>query len=281
MQIAISIIADCQTKGTLFIIGGGNRDRDLMLQYMQLAGGSSSKIVFFSMASDSPASSIKALTREFTNLGAASVLGLNITRQQADADSIVALLDGATGIYFSGGDQRRHTIALKGSRVEQRLHQLYQGGAIIGGTSAGAAVMSAVMITGDEIINKDTINMFPYIRKGNVETIDGLGFVDDIIVDQHFIRRKRLNRLISVILEHPKLVGVGIDEATAIIVRPDHTFDIVGESSVIVIDATKAKHIHENPQGYLAAEGITFHVLVHGDRYDISKRVVISQKGTR
>jgi cyanophycinase len=133
------------------------------------------------------------------------------------------------------------TRALVGTPVQRKLLKLYQAGAVMGGTSAGAALMSKVMITGDEKLNRDTINAFVVIRKDNIVTVEGMGFLTNAIIDQHFVRRKRHNRLISVVLEHPDLVGVGIDEATAIIVRRGELFDVTGRGSVVVYDATRAR----------------------------------------
>ena len=101
------------------------------------------------------------------------------------------------------------TRVIVGTPLQKKLIEIYRAGAVIGGTSAGAAIMSKVMITGDELINKDSTNIFLAILKGNVQTIEGLGFLDQVIIDQHFVKRKRLNRLISVVLENPTLPGIG------------------------------------------------------------------------
>ena len=196
--------------------------------------------------------------------------------EQAEQPGAERAFDGATGIYFTGGDQVRITRALLNTPVHRALLDLYRNGAVIGGTSAGAAIMSEVMITGDEKINKDSTSLFPMIRLGNVETVEGMGFVTDAIIDQHFVRRKRHNRLISVVLEHPQLVGVGIDEATAIVLGPDHTFRVTGASIVVVYDATKATKATTDAAGNLSASGLTLHVLKAGDGYDLSGRRVLT-----
>jgi cyanophycinase len=201
---------------------------------------------------------------------------VRLTREQASDPQSVELLNGATGVYFTGGDQIRVTKALGGTPVHKKLLDLYAGGAVIGGTSAGAALMSKVMITGEERLNKDTVRNFLVIKKDNVVTVEGMGFLTNVIIDQHFVVRKRHNRLISVVLEHPELVGVGIDESTAIIVRPNGTFEVAGESSVIVYDATHASDIRTAPRGYLSGRNITMHVLTAGDVYDMSSRAVRS-----
>jgi cyanophycinase len=140
--------------------------------------------------------------------------------------------------------------------------------------------MSKVMITGDELINKDSNNAFVAIMKGNIKTIEGIGFLDNVIIDQHFIKRKRLNRLISVVLEHPDLVGVGIDESTGIQVNPDDTFEVLGEGTVVVFDARKAKTIHVDKHQNLAGRDIQMHILSSGDRFDLqdTKRITPIRK---
>ncbi|HEY0811006.1 MAG TPA: hypothetical protein VGD49_12645, partial [Longimicrobiales bacterium] len=142
----------------------------------------------------------------------------------------------------------------------------------VGGTSAGAAVMSRIMITGDERRlggrrpSTDSTVAFITIDRDNVVTSDGFGYIDNAIVDQHFVRRRRHNRLISLVLENPKLVGAGIDESTAIEVRPDGTWRVLGESVVVIYDARNAQAAStELPLG---AANIQMHVLPSGATYD-------------
>ena len=261
-------------RGNLIIIGGGDRGPDVMNPFVQLAGGEKSKIVFFPMASGYGDSYATERIADMKKFGAGTVLHLNIDRQQANSDSVLTLLDGATGIYFGGGDQARLTGVLKGTRTEKRLHELYTNGAVLGGTSAGAAVMSAIMLTGDER-RPTRDSSWNKIEADNVVTIDGFGFIDDAIVDQHFLIRRRSNRLVSVILEHPTKVGVGIDEATAIWLKPDHTFEVLGKSTVLVYDATNAE-VKRDTVGYgLRAADVRMSVLRAGSVYDLKSKKVV------
>ena len=267
-------IAQNNPKGNLIIIGGGDRGPDVMNPFIQLAGGEKSKIVFFPMASEYGDSYAGERIADMKKYGAGTVLHLNINKQQANSDSVLALLDGVTGVYFGGGDQAKLTGVLKGTRTEKRLHELYMSGAVLGGTSAGAAVMSAIMLTGDER-RPTRDSSWNKIEAENVITIDGFGFIDDAIVDQHFLIRRRTNRLISVILEHPTKVGVGIDEATAIWVKPDHTFEVLGKSTVLVYDATGAD-VKRDATGYgLRAADVRMSVLRAGSIYDLKSKKVI------
>jgi len=266
-----------QPKGTLFIIGGGHRSVEMMQRFVELAGGPEhARIVVIPNASADGDTSCWDMAKEFHALGVREVDCCLLNREQASDPRSAEKLAGATAIYFTGGDQSLVTKALAGTPVQKRLLELYRDGAVIGGTSAGAALMSQVMITGDERLNADSVNAFHFIRKDNIVTVDGMGFLDDAIIDQHFVKRKRHNRLISVVLEHPNLVGVGIDEATAIILRPGGSFEVTGEGSVIVYDATRAAGIRTDKRGNFSACNVLMHLLVAGDRYDLRSHTVDS-----
>jgi cyanophycinase len=274
LLLPLFLFAQKAVRGNLIIIGGGDRGPEVMDPFIRLAGGEKSKIVFFPMASGYGDSYAGERIADMKKFGAGTVLHLNINKQQANSDSILALLDGVTGVYFGGGDQARLTGVLKGTRTEKRLHELYENGAVLGGTSAGAAVMSAIMLTGDER-RPTRDSSWNKIEAENVITIDGFGFIDDAIVDQHFLIRRRSNRLISVILEHPTKVGVGIDEATAIWFKPDHTFEVLGKSTVLVYDATNAE-VKRDTAGYgLRAADVRMSVLRAGSVYDLKSKKVI------
>jgi cyanophycinase len=268
--------AAAQTPGgTLFIIGGGHRTPEMMRQFVDLAGGpEKARLVVIPNASADGDTSCRDMTEEFRALGVRNVDCCLLTHEQASDPRSAGQLDGATGVYFTGGDQVLVTRALVGTPVQRKLLELYQAGAVMGGTSAGAALMSKVMITGDEKLNRDTVNSFVFIKKDNVVTVEGMGFLTNAIIDQHFVRRKRHNRLISVVLEHPDLVGIGIDEATAIVVRHGELFDVIGRGSVVVYDATRAKGIRADSRGNLSAEGLSMHLLTAGDSYEMNSHAV-------
>ncbi len=271
-----------EPRGSLFIIGGGERTADLMREFVAMAGGPAhARIVVIPNASGDPDTACIDMTQEFHGLGVQDVRCLYLTREQAMKPESAQPLDGATAVYFTGGDQVRVTQALLGTPVYKKLHDLYRNGAVLGGTSAGAAIMSEVMITGDERRNKDTVRNFRYIRKDNVVTVEGMGFITSAIIDQHFVARKRHNRLISVVLEHPNLIGVGIDESTAIIVRGGRTFDVAGEGDVIVYDARHATDVRADTAGTLAGANLSMHVLSAGDSYNLTTYTVAPRKANK
>jgi cyanophycinase len=259
--------------GALVIVGGGPRPPEIRQKFVDLAGGAGkANVVVFAMASEA----CKAGGDD--EVAALRAIGVEaesrcLTRADADADSNVARVARATGIWFGGGDQSRLTGVLKGTRVEAAMHERFAAGAVIGGTSAGAAVMSSVMITGDERhrggdrLPSDSSDAFLTIARDNVVTAPGFGFITSAVVDQHFFRRKRHNRLVSVVLEHPELIGVGIDESTALVVDSLGKWSVIGASAAIVYDA---RHAAVTSPGVtpLGATGIAVSVLPAGSSYD-------------
>jgi cyanophycinase len=137
--------------------------------------------------------------------------------------------------------------------------------------------MSEVMITGDEVKAPKEGQEFETIEAGNVITTPGLGFIKTAVIDQHFVVRKRHNRLISVLAEHPALLGIGINESTAIVVGPDDTFEVIGENNVLVYDPGRA-HFEIRPNKAIGVSGMTLHVLLPGAVYDLKTRTIKPRK---
>jgi len=275
---AFSHSADAQTKGRLLIIGGGERTDEIMQKFIQLAGGKEAVVVIFPMASSVPEEVGPEYVKQMKGLGVKEAFYLNINADVANQDSTVAKLKDVTAVFYSGGDQVLLTAALLNTKVQKRVEEVYKNGGVIGGTSAGAAVMSRVMITGNELINKDSSYSFHTLTKGNVETKEGFGFITNAVMDQHFVVRKRHNRLISIVLQNPSLLGVAIDEATCIIVEPDQTFEVLGESVVMIYDATKSKRIRTNKNNYLSADDMSMHILQSGDRFNLKTKKPMVKK---
>jgi cyanophycinase len=264
-----------QDKGHLVIIGGGDKTKEIMQKIVDLAGGPKSKIIVIPNASSVPEESGESTVDEFKDLGCTNVKYVLFQREAAYSDSLVDILSDATGIFFGGGDQSFLTRDMLGSKLLEKVYEIYNNGGVIGGTSAGAAVMSELMITGNELINKDSSSIFISIQKGNVEVKEGFGFIKSAFIDQHFIKRKRLNRSISVVLENPELLGIGIDESTCIIVNPDETFEVLGENQVLVFDATKSSNIEIDKNGNIGAEDLNIHILLSGDKFNLKTKEVI------
>jgi cyanophycinase len=262
-------------KGYLFIIGGGDRPAGMMKRFVDLASGfGSGKIIVFPMASSEPAETGARLVAEFQGLGARHVECHILTREQALAEDSPRILDGAGGVFFSGGDQSLQMAVLRGTPVHRALLALYEQGCVMAGTSAGAAVMSEVMITGEERRKVEEGHEFEVLQAEDIVTAEGLGFIKTAIIDQHFVTRKRHNRLISLIAEMPQLLGIGIDEETAIIVGPEEVFEVIGSRNVVVYDAARAS-VKITPAKAIGFRGMRMDVLLAGDRFDLRKREAV------
>jgi len=267
--LALSAAAD-EAKGHLLIIGGGREPAGMLERFITLAGGTNNaRIIVLPMASEDAVGSGAETMSEFKALGVTRIESVVLTHAEALNPDSATRLNGATGVFFTGGDQSRLAAVLVHTPIQQTLKNLYHEGAVIGGTSAGAAIMSEVMITGEELVNHDKANAFRSIQQNNIETAPGLGFVTNAIIDQHFLQRKRCNRLLSVVLEHPNLVGIGIDESTAVLMNPDQTFEVLGESTVMVMDARVATNIRTDQNGHLSVTDTRVHLLLAGDGFDL------------
>lgn len=274
LLITLPASASDAPRGHVLAIGGGERPAAVMAELARLAGGGRGFVLAFPQASERPEAGAE-LKQEFLELGIGRVEVMDVDRAGADSDAALARTHGATGVYFGGGDQSRLMAVLRGTRLEVRLHELYRTGAVIAGTSAGAAVMSRTMIVGDETRPFKKDDAWQTIEAENVVTATGLGFLEDALVDQHFVRRKRHNRLISLVLENPCLLGVAIDEETAALFRPDGKFEVIGNGPVVVYDAGTAR-VQKDASGFgLRGADLRLHVLRAGSVFDLPKRTVV------
>lgn len=267
-------------RGHLFIVGGGSQPDSLVARFVELAGGRGrARIAVVPMASGEPAATGEDKAAQLRDFGANAFV-LLLTRAQAESAATARRLDSVSGIWFTGGDQVRLAPILTGTPTLAAMKARYRAGAVVGGTSAGAAVLSDSMLTGNQHPPGDTLGYygdeFPTIARGVIEVVPGLGFFPGVIVDQHFIRRERLNRLLAAVLERPTLLGIGIDESTALEVAPDGLWTVRGASAVVVIDARGASV----PGGRhpLAASDIRMHILPSGTTFSPKNRRVMFAK---
>lgn len=249
--------------GPLLLVGGGSRPAPILRRFVELAGGSEASIVVLPTASSLPDAG-RSMADEFRGVGATDVRALDLrTRDDAEDPAFVAALRGARGVWLTGGDQSRITAALRGTPAFAALRAAHRGGAVLGGTSAGTACMTPVMLTGSGDRG--------VIQSGNVPLAPGLGFLPGVVVDQHFVARQRQHRLLSVVLEDPVRLGVGVDEATAIEVNLEAgTFDVRGRGWVYVFDASRARVLRREDQ--LGVTGLRTHVLLSGQGFDLRRR---------
>lgn len=256
-----------QKKGSLFIIGGGERTPELLGELIRTANPvQSDYIVILTMATSVPEESYASIRAQLSSVWNNPITNFNFNKAQANEHKIwIDSVRNAKLIYVVGGDQNRFMDVVRGSALYDALHQAYNNGSTISGTSAGAAIMSQIMITGEE---KDTTNKnsFRDIRSDNVVTTEGMGFIHRAIIDQHFIKRSRYNRLISVLADHPDKMVIGIDESTAIVVS-GRKARVVGESQVVVISKPRKLKITVN--GKVSFKNARLSLFEAGDRFKL------------
>ena len=247
--------------GNLFIIGGGTQSDALVENFLDLCGKEKS-ILVVAKASSFESEVIEETSKRFNGLGASKVKGY---RCDTSANDCLDQLDGINCVYFSGGDQKKLTAHFSATNSLKKLHELFESGGTLAGTSAGAAIMSEVMLSGNIV---DDASSFSRIASHHVEDISGFGFLKHFVIDQHFIKRKRQNRLLSKVLEVPALVGVGIDESTAIVFKNSTTdFTVVGAASVVVYDARGAKNLSTDQSHNFNATDIKLSILTSGSKF--------------
>lgn len=263
--LAFNFTFSQKSKGKLFIIGGGSRPDFLVDRMIKEAGLKSGETVaIFPHASEEQDSSFYYAKQQFEkrNLKA---LDCAFKKDEKLSPSKLDSLKTAKLIYIGGGDQVRFMEIINSNpEVKNLLESAYQNGKMIAGTSAGAAVMSEVMITGNQLKYKDYENTFDNIEIKNVETKQGLGFIKTAVIDQHFVVRSRYNRLLSLIIENPTYKGIGIDEGTAILVK-NGSAEVVGRAQVIVFKNPKqSKKLNGDKLG---AKGITLDIYLNGEKF--------------
>lgn len=263
-------MASSEKQGKLLIIGGAEDkegDCKILREFLRCAGGTKAHIVIMTAATSLPGEVGDNYIRVFERLGAEDVRVLDTqTPEEAKNPEYLEAIEQATGIFFTGGDQARIISCLKDTKLDAAMHKRYSEGIIIGGTSAGAAMMPDMMIIeGDSETNPrvDVVAMGP-----------GMGFLPGVVIDQHFAQRGRLGRLVTALLLQPAVLGFGIDENTAILVSGDE-LEVIGESAVTVID--ESEKLHDNIEGRLKDEGLAIcgaklHILPHGYRFNLKTR---------
>ncbi len=254
-------------RPTLFVIGGAE-DRvgatTVLRRFVRLAGGRHSRIVVVPTASTLQEEVAAAYTEVFTRLGCPEVAIVNpVSRRESADPALVAAVDGATGLFMSGGSQLKLSQFLPGTPLGEAIHRAHDRGAVIGGTSAGASIMSEFMISmGDEGVTP---------RQRHSQLSAGLGLISGVIIDQHFGQRARYGRLMSMVAGSPHLVGLGIDEDTAIEVTERARFTVHGSGAVFVLDCRDA--VSDAPEARRGApmlvSGAVVHSLPAGATFDL------------
>lgn len=257
-------------QGTLIIIGGGE-DKEKKMQILRevakrVKGG---KLVIATVAS-SVGDELWHLYRGiFRSLGVRKISHLDVVnRTEAVDENALRAVRGAKGVFFTGGDQLKITSELGGTSVADEILRIYRKGGLIAGTSAGASVMSETMLVAGKAEASFRIGSM-------LRMAPGLGFVKNVIIDQHFAERGRINRLLGAVAQNPKFLGIGIDEDTAVIMEEESRLTVIGRGAVYVLDAhesTESNISESNPEATLSIFNVSFHVLCAGTGYDLKER---------
>ncbi|MCJ0742646.1 cyanophycinase [Pedobacter montanisoli] len=222
-------------KGKLFIIGGGTRSDALIKDLVNTAEfRANDYIIVLPMASEEPDTGFKYINQQLKKHTALKVRNFNFAKHDVNDSKWIDSLKKARMIYILGGDQSRFMKSVLNTPVYTAIHEAYKNGSTIAGTSAGAAVMSRYMITGKQLLESEYKETFNQLLDKNIEFSEGLGLLQNTIIDQHFIKRNRYNRLISALADKPTFTCVGIDEGTAIVVKGNQA-RVSGDSQVIRI----------------------------------------------
>lgn len=260
-----------EARGQLVIIGGAEDkegDCKILREFVRRSGGVNARIVVMTVATELPREVGENYIRVFERLGIEDVRIVDtVTREDATASNALEAIQKATGVFFTGGDQARITEVLKDTEIHKTLlRRYYQDGIVVGGTSAGASMMSDTMIVEGDAETHPRLEI--------VETDEGMSFLPEVVVDQHFAQRGRLGRLLAAVARDGNMLGLGIDENTAIVVH-DHKFDVIGEGAVTIVDLQESSHSNVEQllkDENLALCNVKLHILPDGYRFDLKSR---------
>lgn len=263
------------TKGKLVVIGGGEDKKDdcaILKEFIRLGGNSKARVVVMTVATDEPEESGAEYRKVFKKLGAADVYAVDVSSRKDVLDKkALNLIEQATALFFTGGDQIHVTSLLGGTEMQDLIYKRFNDGLVIGGTSAGAAMMSnSMIIRGDSNCNP---------RFGCMEIGPGMDFLPGAMIDTHFSQRGRIGRLLTAVAQYPQNIGLGVDENTALLVSDDR-FTVLGENSVTVIDAGSITYTNlpDLAKGEaLTLHGVQVHVLTEGHKYDLENRAPVDE----
>jgi cyanophycinase len=266
-----SIVPEGASRGWIIPIGGAENkenDRHILERFVRCAGGRDADIVVIPTASRLHETGPR-YEKLFRDIGAARVAVMDFdTRRDCQEPGRLERLEEASGIFFTGGNQLRLTTLLGGTPVAKLVRTRNAGGVTVGGTSAGASILSEHMIAfGDEGSS---------VISGSVRLAPGLGLTNRFIIDQHFRQRDRLGRLLTALAYNPFAVGIGLDEDTAAFIGPDETVEVEGSGGVTIVDAADVSYssmdsvVEGQPVCML---GLRLHVLVAGATFNLHTRV--------
>lgn len=257
--------------GRLLIIGGDEdkEDEKLILRTVADDVGESGKLVVATIASQKPQELWNDYERVFRGLGVRHVHKLEIEkREEAKTEQKLRILEDADAVFFTGGDQLKITSQIGDTPIFDRLHEIHRSGGLIAGTSAGASVVCETMMVGGDANGSNRLGV-------GLRMAPGFGLFKGAIVDQHFAERGRFGRLIGAVAQNPRILGIGIDENTSILVKGQRFFTVIGDGAVYVIDGSTVSYSNiaeERVEETLSIYDLKIHVLTQGDTFDLSSR---------
>ena len=229
-------------QGPVLPIGGAEDKKpggEILERFVALAGGGSARIAIVPTASEEAEESGEQYVGVFRDLGAAEADWLRVAqRPDANGEAALRLLGEATGIFITGGDQARLVALLAGTLTMEAIRGRNAEGVVVAGTSAGASIVAAHLMSGENPLPHNSNDAAA--RKGMVELVAGFGLLQDIIVDQHFSQRGRLGRLMTAFAANPGLLGLGLDEDTAVLIDREGVLEVLGSGMVTIIDGRNA-----------------------------------------
>ncbi len=256
---------------------GGAEDKlgatAILRRFVAEAGGAQARVVVCATASALGPEIVELYERTFTRLGVAEVISARPRdRREADKVEHVDAVQAATGVFFTGGNQMKLAAAIRGTRFGDAVVAAYERGIVVGGTSAGASVVS------EHMVGYGSPGAQPKFRM--VAQAQGLGLLPGVIVDQHFSQRERYGRLVNLVASSPDLLGIGLDEDTAMLVTEELLLEVVGKGSVFIVDMRTAVTDAATARGTtpLMVSGAVTHFLPHGARFDLASRGLVSYR---
>ena len=263
-------------QGSVMPIGGAEEKGpggDVLKRFMELAGGERARIAIVPTASEEPQEAGERYVKVFRKLGAAEADWLRVeTREHANTEVVLELLRNATGIYITGGDQARLVALLAGTLVMECIRLRNAEGVVVAGTSAGASIVSAHLMSGGTGLTGNSNDAAA--RKGMVELVAGFGLLQDVIIDQHFSQRGRMGRLLATFAANPGLLGIGLDEDTAVLIDREGVLEVLGSNMVTIVDGRDAtSDYYEREIGeVLTVVGSSLNVLGPGRKFNLNNR---------
>lgn len=268
---------DIELNGNLIIIGGAEDKegkKEILKKVCKCIDKDKELLLIATVATEYPKEAAEKYKRVFTELGVKNLEILDISfRDDSFKEKNIENIKKASLIFFTGGDQLRITSLIGGTPVNDALKEAGKNGKYIVGTSAGASVMSDTMIVegeDEESPRRCTLSMSP-----------GIGFIENVIIDQHFAQRGRIGRLLTGVAQNPKCLGIGIDENTAIIVDKDGILEVIGAGAVYFIDGKNITYTNvseQNADEVLSMYNVKLHILKEGNKFSLIRRLPFEEE---